>query len=343
MIDTVLVTGATGFIGQHLVEALAQKGSNVTCLVRHTSQISRLQPLGVSFIEGDITDEQSLPQALAGIDAVFHIAGLLEARPRSRLYEVNEEGTRNLTQACAACRKPPVLVVLSSLEAAGSSPDDAPRTESEPSTPTTAYGKSKLAGEHAAAEHAGEVPISIVRAPTVFGEWDRQTLNVFKLLRLARFGIHPVPLRRTMRLSLIHAHDLAEFLLLVADRGERLSSPMNVQEDSGQGLYYVAYDEHPTFAELLRMAGAALGDRQARVIHIPQVFLWVLAFPYEAWYRVRGGSPGVINLDKARAAFAGSWTCSPEKARMQLGFTPSLPLIDRVQQTVDWYQDQGWL
>ena len=343
MIDTVLVTGATGFIGQHLVEALVQKGSSVTCLVRHTSQISRLQPLGVSFIEGDITDEQRLPQALAGINVVFHIAGLLEARPRSRLYEVNEEGTRNLTQACAACRKPPVLIVLSSIEAAGSSADDAPRTESETSTPTTTYGKSKLAGEHAAAEHASEVSISIVRAPTVFGEWDRQTLNVFKLLRLAWLGIYPVPLRRTMRLSLIHARDLAEFLLLVADRGERLASPTNVQEDSGQGLYYVAYDEHPTFAELLRMAGAALGESQARVIHIPQVFLWVLAFPYEAWYRVRGGSPGVINLDKVRAAFAGSWTCSPEKARMQLGFTPSLPLIDRVQQTVDWYQDQGWL
>ena len=343
MIDTILVTGATGFIGQHLVEVLTQKGSSVTCLVRRTSQISRLQPFGVSFIEGDITDEQSLPQALAGIDAVFHIAGLLEARPRSRLYEVNEEGTRNLAQACAACRKPPVLVILSSLEAAGSNPDDAPRTESEPSTPITTYGKSKLAGEHAAAEYAGEVPISIVRAPVVFGEWDHQTLNVFKLLRLARFGIYPVPLRRTMRLSLIHAHDLAKFLLLVADRGERLASPINGQEDSGQGLYYVAYDEHPTFAELLQMAGAALGESQARVIHIPQVFLWVLAFPYEAWYRIQGGSPGVINLDKVRAAFAGSWTCSPEKAHMQLGFTPSLPLVDRVQQTVDWYQDQGWL
>ena len=326
-----------------MVEALAQKGSRVTCLVRPTSQISRLQPLGVSFIEGDITDEQSLPRALAGIDTVFHIAGLLEARPRSRLYEVNEGGTRNLTQACAACRKPPVLVVLSSLEAAGSSPDDAPRTESEPPNPTTTYGKSKLAGEYAAAEHASQVPISIVRAPIVFGEWDRQTLNVFKLLRLARFGIHPMPLRPTMRLSLIHAHDLAKFLLLVADRGERLTSPMNMQEDSGQGLYYIAYDENPTFTELLQMAGAALGESQASVIHIPQVFLWALALPYEAWYRVRGGSPGVINLEKVRAAFAGSWTCSSMKARIQLGFTPSHSLIDRVQQTVDWYQDQGWL
>jgi nucleoside-diphosphate-sugar epimerase len=118
---------------------------------------------------------------------------------------------------------------------------------------------------------------------------------------------------------------------------------MNVQDDSGQGLYYVAYDKHPTFAELMQMASAALGESQARVIHIPQEFLWVLALPYETWYRVRGGSPGIINLDKVRAAVAGSWTCSPEKARMQLGFTPSLPLIDRIQQTVDWYQDQGWL
>jgi nucleoside-diphosphate-sugar epimerase len=268
---------------------------------------------------------------------------LLEARPRSLLYEVNEEGTRKLTQACTACQKPPVLVILSSLEAAGSSPDDTPRVESEPPTPTTTYGKSKLAGEHAAEEYAGEVPISIVRAPIVIGEWDRQVLNVFKLLRLARFGFHPLPLRRTMRVSLIHAHDLSEFLLLVANRGERLASPKNMQDDSGQGLYYVAYGEHPTLAELMQMGSTALGESQARVIHIPQEFLWVIAFPYEAWYRVRGGSPGVINLDKVKAAVAGSWTCSPAKARMQLGFMPSLPLIDRIQQTVDWYHDQEWL
>ena len=343
MINTVLVTGATGFIGQHLVEVLTQKGSRVICLVRHTSQISRLQPLGVSFIEGDITDEQSLPQSLAGIDVVFHIAGLLESSSRPRLYEVNEGGTRNLTRACAAHPKPPVLVVLSSLEAAGSSPDDAPRTENEPPTPITTYGKSKLAGEHAAAEHASQVPITIVRAPIVFGEWDRQTLNVFKLLRLARLGIHPMPLRRTMRLSLIHARDLAEFLILVADRGERLTSPTNMQGDSGQGLYYVAYDENPTFTGLLQMAGAALGENQVRIIHIPQIFLWVLAFPYEAWYRIRSESPGVINLEKVKAALAGSWTCSSKKARMQLGFTPSLSLVDRLQQTIDWYQEQGWL
>ncbi len=343
MTENVLVTGATGFIGQHLTEALVQKGSNVKCLVRRTSQISRLQALDVSFIEGDITDKRGLSKALSGINTVFHLAGLLEARPRSQLYAVNEEGTRNLTQACAVCREPPVLVLLSSLEAAGSSPDDAPRTESKPPTPTTTYGKSKLAGEHAAEEYAGEVPISIVRAPIVIGEWDRQVLNVFKLLRLARFGIHPLPLRRTMRLSLIHAHDLVQFLLLVADHGERLASPLDIQGELGQGLYYVAYDEHPTLGELLQMASAVLGESQTRVIHIPQVFLWLLALPYEAWYRVRGGSPGVINLDKVRAAFAGSWTCSPEKARIQLGFTPSLPLIDRVQQTLDWYQDQGWL
>ncbi len=343
MTENVLVTGATGFIGQHLVEALVEKRVNVTCFVRSTSQISKLQPLGVSFIEGDITDERSLPQALAGINTVFHLAGLLEARPRSKLYEVNEEGTRNLAQACAACQKPPVLVVLSSLEAAGSSLDDAPNTEIEPPTPTTTYGKSKLAGEHAAAEYAGKVPISIVRAPTVIGEWDHQTLNVFKLLRIARFGVHPIPLRPTMRLSLIHAHDLAEFLLLVAERGERLPSPMDTQKDTGQGLYYVGYNEHPTFGELLVLASAALGEGHARVIHIPQFFLWPLAFPYEVWYHLRGGSPGVINFDKVRAALAGSWTCSPEKARIQLGFTPSLPLIDRIKQTVDWYQDKGWL
>src|SRR5712671_1053438 len=95
-----LVTGATGFIGPHLVRALRQHGFDVTCLRRPTSQVRPLEPLGARFALGDVTRPEALPAAIAGADFVFHLAGLTRALRRADLWTVNVEGTRNVLAAC---------------------------------------------------------------------------------------------------------------------------------------------------------------------------------------------------------------------------------------------------
>jgi nucleoside-diphosphate-sugar epimerase len=295
------------------------------------------------LVYGDVTDYDSLVEPISKCEVVYHLAGLTAALSLEELLQVNEAGSLNVVKACAQDRNPPVLVVLSSLEAAGPSSDDDPRTELVPPAPITNYGKAKMAGEQAVVEFAEMVPTTIVRAPTVFGEMDRQALTIFKALRIAKLGIYPIPLRRGFRLSLIHAKDLATFLILIADQGERLLPQERRRDRPGYGVYYVGYGEHPTMVELLRSASIVLGERQARVVHLPSQFVWILALISEGMARLLRRPPDILNRDKAKAALAGSWTCSPLKARHQLGFAPAASLQQRLRQTANWYQQEGWL
>ncbi len=340
MSDRVLVTGATGFVGSHLVEALLEKGDQVACLVRPTSDTSGLPVDKLELRLGDVTDPATLDAVVLDIDIVYHVAGAIEARSLADLNAVNEIGTRNMGRACAGLSTPPVLVLVSSLEAAGPDSEGHFRTEEDPSDPVSNYGRSKLAGEQAIEEYASAVPTTIVRAAAVFGERDRETLAVVKALKVAGLGLYTVPRAYSTNLSLIHARDLADLLILTAMDGERVQPSV---ESKGQGLYYAADEERWTLAEIIRRVANITSGGQATIINLPVGFAWLVGGGLEAWSRIRGRSPGVITLDKIRSFAAGSFTCSPEKARTQLGFSPARPLTDRLNQTLVWYQAQGWL
>jgi len=332
-----LVTGATGFIGHHLVEALLRTEARVRCLVRRTSGIDRLERMGVEFVHGDVIEPASLRSAVANLDVVYHLAGITKALDRGQMMCVNEQGTRNIAEACRSQSTPPVLIVVSSLSAAGPSAIDRPRSEQDCLHPVSAYGRSKRAGEVAALSMADHVPTTIIRPPIVFGEGDLDLLRM--IWPIVRFGIHPVPWLRAKRFSLIHADDLARALILAAERGRRLHSD---EAGSADGYYFVAHDEHPTYAELGRRIARAAGRRKARVIRFPRAAAWATAGAAELVARLRG-KPMIVNLDKAREAVAGSWTCSALAAREQLGFEPAASLDERLRQAVAWYREQGWV
>ena len=182
-----LVTGASGFIGTHLVRALVEKGHAVTCLVRQRSVVKPLEALGTRLCAGDVTDANSLTSAVNGQDVVFHLAGRTRALNAHEFHAVNEGGTRAVAQACAAQTPPPVLVIVSSLAAAGPSTLDRPHVETDPSAPVSHYGRSKRAGELAAAAMAHRIPVTVVRPPIVIGPGDRLGLPLFA--SVARFGV----------------------------------------------------------------------------------------------------------------------------------------------------------
>ena len=257
-----LVTGASGFIGHHLVKLLSERGQQVSCLVRRNSNRDGLEKFDPDYCIGDVRDLESMRRALHGVDVVYHLAGLTKSLHADDLLQVNQGGTRNVAMACSEMDQPPVLVIASSLAAAGPAPPDRPREESDPPEPVSAYGNSKLAGELAAREFASQVPITIVRPPVVFGEGDKDSFNLFQ--GISRLGIHLLPGLRDYPFSAIHADDLAAALTLAAERGERMVASQEVL-----GTYFAADPQPVSYGEFGRMIGRCLGRPHAWVVRAP--------------------------------------------------------------------------
>lgn len=353
-----LVTGATGFIGAHLVRTLAERGETVTCLVRPSSMIAPLEALGVRLHVGEVTDPESMREAVAGQDVVYHLAGRTRALGARQFQMINRQGAQIVAEACAAEPTPPVLVSVSSLAVAGPSKRNCPWTETDPPAPISHYGRSKWAGELAVAAVARRVPVTIVRPPIVFGPGDRLGLPLF--LSVARYGLQALPSLSPSHFSMIHVADLVTLLIAAAEAGQRINprcagwresqnvtepEPFGTESQSApsfSGCYYASGGQDLTLGEFSRMIGRAAGRRRTLLLPVPSPVTWSVAAVMELVGQLsrRGVS---LNLDKAREATAGSWICSGKRAAVELGFKPVAPLEQRVWETVRWYREAKWL
>ena len=338
--QTVLVTGASGFIGSHLVSELLQRGNHVRCLVRPSSQVAHLRDLPVELVQGSLDSPDSYRQAIDGCDAVINAAGLTCARSQKQLFEVNGRACAGLARACRAASNPPRLLHISSLAAAGPPPQGKNvRDEADLPEPISVYGSSKREGEIELQKLAGDLPITVVRPGVVFGPRNAQTAAMFR--SIYRLRLHFVVGFRTPPLALIHVDDLVRLIIDAAMRGETLQ-PSADPEYSPQGIYFACDDaEFPNYWQL--------GQRIARSMQRP-VFVWPLwrwtsrlvALSAQTALGLRG-KVSTLNVDKIREASARSWACSSEKARQQFGFQVAKPLDVRLQETSTWYRENRWL
>jgi nucleoside-diphosphate-sugar epimerase len=333
---SVLVTGGTGFVGLHLVEALVRRGDQVRALVRPGSSSTMLRALGVEIVAGELSDLAALKVAMNGVQVVHHVAGVIRAFRKGDFFQVNEHGTARVAEACAAQSSPPRLVIVSSVAATGPAPRGQIRTEGDLPSPVSHYGQSKLAGEQAAAKLAATVPITIVRPGVVFGPRDNGFVQVLRTLRL--FRCHLSPGFFPPALSCIHVTDLVDLLLRAADRGRTL--PAQGNGDWAPGRYFAAAPEYPTYVDLGRMMRPMLGRPFAPIIPIPAALSYMVAGINEFVGRVRG-RPEELSIDKIRDALATNWACSGESARRELDFVPAKPLAERMRETIDWYLAAG--
>jgi nucleoside-diphosphate-sugar epimerase len=330
---TVFLTGATGFIGRHVAEALLDRGCEVRCLVRTPDRARHLHRDGLRLVAGSLTDVAGWRDALAGCDAVINVGGLVAAVRRRDLFATNGAAVGALADACARLETPPPLVHVSSLAAVGPTRRGGPpRVEPDRPAPVSLYGASKRAGEVELERRAGRLPATIVRPGVVFGPHEPAFAAVFQMVSAARLhvqmGFHDPPL------SVIHVADLVAVLLAAVSDGDRLAPDA---PPGDRGVYHACDDrEHPSFGELGQRVGRAVGvDGRVLVIPVPLEFAWP-AFAAIEGVNTALGRPSIVSRDKLRDATAPSWASSAARCRSQLGVAPAATLDERLRETADW-------
>lgn len=323
----ILVTGGTGFIGSHVVEALAGRGHDVRCLVRSLDRPGWLAGLDVETTEGDCTRPETLPTALRGVNRVVHVAGATFAPSRAAFFRVNTEGTRNLVDACVAAGDVERFVLVSSQAAAGPGGVGRPVQEADPPRPITPYGESKLAAERVCLSEAGRLPALIVRPAAVYGPRDRAFLPVF---RLARRGILLELGFGERVVSLCYVGDLARAIVVATDSHFVSGS-----------VYFVADSEPYAWGNVEKRLCAHWGVTGHRLV-IPGIVLKTAGVIGQAYGALTGKSTP-INRARAAELLEKHWVCDSTAAQRDLDFPPGINLENGLQKAVRWYEQNNWL
>lgn len=300
----IAVTGATGFVGQAVLDAASAGGHAVRALAR------RAQPhrAGIEWVQGDLADTRALARLCRGASAVIHIAGVVNSPDAAGFVAGNVTGTLNCVNAALATGVSR-FVHVSSLAAR------------EPQL--SIYGETKRKGERIVA--ASSLDWTIVRPPGVFGPRDTE---MFELFRLARLGLVPVP--PGGRLSLIYVADLAELLLALLPGGEDVTGMMFEPDDGRIGGW--------THRELVRAIGIAV-NRRAWALPLPRRLLDGVARGDRAWR----GAGAKLTPDRVRYMCHPDWTVDRVRAVPATRWQPRIDTPAGLFATAQWYRDNGRL
>ncbi|MBX5436628.1 MAG: NAD-dependent epimerase/dehydratase family protein [Alicyclobacillaceae bacterium] len=320
-----LVTGGTGFIGFHVVRALLAEGHRVRVLARSQEAARRLEPLGVEVVAGDLATGAGIEAAVAGCDAVFHVAAhySLDRRDGPLMYAVNVEGTRRML---AAVRKAggPRMVYTSSTAAVGLRADHRPADESQfvdPARVKSEYKRTKILAERAVLEACRDgMDIVVVNPSTPVGWGDVKPTPTGRIVLDAMEGRMPGYVETG--LNLVHVRDVAAGHLLAWHRGR-------------SGERYILGNENLHLSEILRVV-AELAGRRPPTLRIPFWVAWCAAVVDEyVLTPVRGGSPRIplagVRLAKQPMYF------TADKAVRELGL-PQTPVRQALAEAVAWFR-----
>lgn len=324
----ILVIGATGFIGSHLVPALVKKGYKVRCLVRKTSDISNLKRLkNVEFFYGDITDPNSLKDAAQCIDVVFHLAAKLGdwGIKESTIHKVNVLGTKNLLDSCirGGARQ---LVFSSTPGVIGLGKKDG--KETDPYNPRGPYEKTKAQAEETLLKTSvrERVKITILRPDFVYGPGDQRRLSLFKAISKRRFLligngkaiIHPT-----------FIEDVIQGFLLV----------INNKAAYGQ-IFNIAGPQKISVEEFVSTS-ASLLNTKLLPIKAPKTIALFAALINEAGAKMFGVKPLIT---RSRIEFLTTdHSSNIDKARRLLGYNPKFTPEKGLNETINWYKSQRLL
>ena len=297
------VTGATGFVGSHLLEAALAAGHEVTALTRR-DQAPRER---ATWVAGDLDDRAALERLVSDADAVIHVAGVITGQTAAAFDKGNVHGTLAML-AAATAGGIHRFVHVSSLAAR------------EPKL--SLYGASKQRAEELV--HSSGLDWAIVRPPAVYGPGDKETLELF---RMAKLGLMLMPPKG--RVSVIHADDLARLLLALAEPTGPTSCL--IEPDDGK-------DGGWTHREFAKALAEALGTK-ATVISSPGILLRLAAHADQ----LLRGEKAKLTTDRAAYFSHRNWVVEPKRAAPAELWRPEIETVQGLKDTAVWYREKGWL
>lgn len=321
----VLVTGASGFIGSHLVEELLRRKWDLRIIAKDRMYGD---DLGAEVVYADLRDCDALAPLLRDVDVVFHLAGLTSARRNADYYTGNHLMTRDLLCACrrhgAQLRR---FVYVSSLTAVGPRAGSEEVTEATGFHPVSHYGRSKMLAEIEVMDASAYLPVTIVRPSAVYGPRDRDLFRYFKMIRS---GIELLLGPGTQLLNLVHVDDLVRAILRASEH-----------RDAVNETFFIGSDEnYPTDAICGAIAEAM--QKKPLIFHLPESTIYSVGYAGEA---IGGLARRQVffNAQKVQVAIQKAWTCSTLKTRQRIGYVPAVSLAAGMASIYAWYRRNRWL
>jgi nucleoside-diphosphate-sugar epimerase len=324
----ILVTGATGFTGEHLARALVAEGARVVAFVRPTSRVEALQRLGVEARVVDLRDRDDVMRRFDGFSHVYHVAAAFRTQHADldEFRRVNVDGTKNLLDAARAAgvRR---FVHCSTVGVQGhiAAP---PADEDAPYGPGDTYQETKLAGELLvrAAMGTGSMEVAVVRPVGIYGPGDRRFLKLFRPIARRRFVM--IGSGRTLY-HLTHVRDVVQGLLLAGRHPAAVG-----------GVFTIAGERYTTLGDLTNLIAAALDVPPPR-LRVPYWPVYAVSLAADRAFRAFGMTPPIY--PRRVEFFAKDRAFDISRARAVLGYAPLVSLEDGLAETARWYRREGLL
>jgi nucleoside-diphosphate-sugar epimerase len=291
----VLLTGATGFIGQHLQSELLKEQMGVLAVVRPSSKHKNALVHGVETVFCDLSDATQLVNAIERCSAVIHCAGSVRGRSLEDFSPANITGVRAVVSAMNQAKTGIPMLLISSLAATRPQVSD--------------YANSKYLGERELVDHA-TFPWTIIRPPAVYGPGDKEMLPI---LKLARKGLITPAGPSNQRLSLIHVRDVATAVVSCLKSFEACKEKTFTLDDGHEGGY-----------DWKEIAQATCTGRYLR-LNVPRWLLFASGHVNLALSGILGYAP-MLTPGKARELTQADWVCNNTALNQATGWSPAIDL-----------------
>ena len=326
--EIAVVTGANGFVGSHLVDNLLSKGLKVRCLVRKSSNLRWLDGKNVEIFNSGLSDKDGLRKAFKDANYIFHVAGVVKSKTAEGYFKGNVDTTRNLLEVALESKSSiKRFLVVSSQTVSGPSTEGKPVNEETECNPITTYGRSKLEEEKLALSYKDKLPITICRAPAVYGERDTEIFIYFQTFNK---GLTTTIGFNKKELSLLHVVDLVEGFYLAA-----------MSEKAVGQIYFIGSEKFYTWQEINSITSKVL-NKKPIIIKVPHFLVYTIASVAQ-FFAMFSSKPATLNIEKAKDITQQYWTCDTSKAIRDLGYKQKISIEDGIKRTCDWYKEMKWI